>query len=226
MIDVLVDHHVDGIIIAPAENTEAQIKQLKKRNFPFVLLDRNFTDLKVNYVGVNNYDAAYKATCHLIDTGRKRIGMIGFRTTLPNLADRKRGILKALEDRNVTLPKNALAEVSVDATKEEVDKAIAGMVSVSKPIDALFFASNKLSTFGLKYLNTTSLTVPGDLALCSFDESDATDLFYAPLTHIRQPLREMGEAAVHRLMQVIAGEKKVTQMLLEAELVLGPSTAK
>ena len=225
LIDVLVDRHVDGIIIAPAEGTELQIKQLKKREFPFVLIDRYFDGLKVNYVGVDNYDAAYEATKHIIETGRKRIGMICFRTTLPNLDDRKRGFIKAMEDHKLSLAKGNIAEVSVDAKKEEVEQAIARMLSLSKPIDALFFASNKLSTFGLKYLNSISLKVPTDLALCSFDESDATDLFYAPLTHIRQPLREMGEVAVNCLMKIIGGEKKTTQVQLKAKLVIGPSTA-
>jgi len=224
LIDVLVDRHVDGIIIAAAENTEQQIKQLKKRNIPFVLIDRYFADLNANYVGVNNYEAAYQATKHMIETGRKRIGMIGFKTTLPNLEDRKKGFVQALEDHQIASLKNSVVEVSVDATKEEVEQAIDRLLSLPKPIDALFFASNKLSTFGLKYLNSLSVKVPNDLALCSFDESDATELFYAPLTHIRQPLREMGEMAVDRLMKVIAGEKKIAQVELEAELIVGPST--
>ena len=224
LIEVLVDRHVDGIIIAPAEQTEPQIKQLIKRNIPFVLIDRYFPDLKVNYVGINNYEAAYQATTHILQSGRKRIGMIGFKTSLPNLVDRKNGFIKALEDHKVPLVKNAMAEVSLEATKEEVEAAIAGMLSLSKPVDALFFASNKLSTFGLKYINSLPLKVPADLALCSFDESDATDLFYAPLTHISQPLREMGQEAVNRLMQIIGGDKKVAQVVLEAKLIIGPST--
>lgn len=224
LIDVLVDRHVDGIIIAAAENTEQQIKQLKKRNIPFVLIDRYFADLNANYVGVNNYEAAYQATKHIIETGRKRIGMIGFKTTLPNLEDRKKGFVQALEDHQMSSLKSSVVEVSVDATKEEVEQAIDRLLALPKPIDALFFASNKLSTFGLKYLNSLSVKVPNDLALCSFDESDATELFYAPLTHIRQPLREMGVLAVDRLMKVIAGEKKIAQVELEAKLIVGPST--
>jgi DNA-binding LacI/PurR family transcriptional regulator len=35
----------------------------------------------------------------------------------------------------------------------------------------------------------------------------------------------MGEQAVNRLMQIIAGEKKIAQVELKAELIIGPSTA-
>src|SRR5829696_1332820 len=121
LIDVLVDRHVDGMIIAPVENTEAQIKQLQKNAVPFVLIDRCFHDLKVNYVGVNNYEAAYKATIHLIEAGAKSIGMIGFKTNLPNLDDRKKGFKMALSDNKFAHPKGCIQEVSVDASKEEVE---------------------------------------------------------------------------------------------------------
>jgi LacI family transcriptional regulator len=117
LIDVLVDRHVDGIIIAPAEGTASQIRQLKKRNVPFVLIDRFFSDLNANYIGVNNYEAAYEATKHIIETGRKRIGMIGFRTTLPNLEDRRKGFIKALEDHQAPLLKTSIAEVSQQKKK-------------------------------------------------------------------------------------------------------------
>jgi LacI family transcriptional regulator len=91
-------------------------------------------------------------------------------------------------------------------------------------VDALFFASNKLSTFGLKYINRLPVKVPQELALCSFDESDATELFYAPLTHIRQPLQEMGQKAVQLLLQNMTSDAQITQLHLPADLILNQST--
>jgi LacI family transcriptional regulator len=226
LMDVLLDRQVDGLIIAPAENTEGQIKQLQKRSIPFVLIDRYFPKVKVNYVGINNYKAAYQATEHLIKAGCRRIGMIGFKTTLCNLDDRKQAFIKAQEDHKVTLLRKGIHEVSLEASKEEVEAAIESLLSLPKPADALFFASNKLSTFGLKYINTLSLTVPQDLAICSFDESDATELFYASLTHVRQPLQQLGQEAVRLLHQMINEDHKVQQLHLNAELVVGQSTTK
>jgi LacI family transcriptional regulator len=129
-----------------------------------------------------------------------------------------------LEDHNVPALKNGIEEVSVEATKDEVESAIRRLLSLPKPVDALFFASNKLSTFGLKYLNTLPLKVPGDLFLCSFDQSDATDLFYAPLTHIRQPIAQMGAEAVTMLVQLMSDNKKARELHLKAELVIRQST--
>ncbi|NTS42335.1 LacI family DNA-binding transcriptional regulator [Flavisolibacter sp. BT320] len=224
LLDVLLDRQVDGLILAPTENSENQIKELQKRNIPFVLIDRYFPSLDANYVGVKNYEAAYECGVHLAETGRRRIGIIGFKTTLLHLQDRRKGFLKALQDNGITVPRNRIHEVSLEATAAEMEKSIQHLVNGPEPVDALFFASNKLSTLALKYINQLPLRVPTDLAICSFDQSDATDLFYAPLTHIRQPLQEMGQQAVQLLLQAMDNKTGTTQLHLPAELVVGLST--
>ena len=224
LIEVLLDRQVDGLILAPTENSESQIRQLQERNIPFVLIDRYFPSLEANYVGVNNHEAAYQCGLHLVETGRKRIGFIGFRTNLLHLQDRKNGFLKALKDGGVAFEKNQYREVALDATKEEVEESIQQLLKGPTPVDALFFASNKLSTIGLKYINRLPVTVPSELALCSFDQSDATDLFYAPLTYVRQPLEEMGQTAVQLLLGAIEKTEQPVQLHLPALLVLGLSS--
>lgn len=224
LLDVLLDRQVDGVILAAAEKTEQQIRQLQERGIPFVLVDRYFPMLDVNYVGVKNFEAAYQCAVHLVESGRRRIGMVGFKTTLLHLQDRKKGFLKALKDHGVTVKKDQIREVALDASKEEVEEAIQQLLAGPNPVDALFFASNKLSTFGLIYLNTLPLQVPEDLAICSFDQSDATELFYSRLTYVRQPLQEMGRQAVELLLRAITDGHPAAQIHLDAELVIGQST--
>lgn len=222
LIDVLLDRRVDGLIVAPTENSEEQIQALRQRAVPLVLIDRYFPALDVSSVGVNNYEAAYQCAVHLLKTGRRRVGVIGFKTKLLHLQDRKKGFLKALKDNGIAVSKTCIQEVALDARKEQVESSIDKLLA--EHVDALFFASNKISTLGLKYINQLPLKVPQDLALCSFDESDATDLFYAPLTHIRQPLEEMGRQAVQILLQDMKKGSRPTQLHLQAELLIGKST--
>ncbi len=224
LIDILRDRQVDGLIIAPAENSEAQVRQLQESGFPLVLIDRYFPGLEVNYVGVNNYEAAYQCGVHLLATGRRRMGVLGFKTNLLHLQDRKKGFLQALGDAGLSVSEGHLCDVELDASREEVEAAIQQMLSGPAPIEALFFASNKLSTLGLKYINRLPIKVPEELALCSFDQSDATELFYAPLTHVRQPLPEMGRQAVQLLLQAINKNTALQQLHLPATLFAAEST--
>lgn len=224
LIDTLLDRQVDGIIIAPTEKTETQIRSLQEQSFPLVLIDRYFPKLAVNYVGVKNYEAAYQCAAHLIATGRHCIGFIGFKTSLHHLQDRKKGFLKALKNEGINVLAAQIKEVPLSAGKEEIEAVMQQLLFGSAPVDAVFFSSNKLSTIGLKYINNLPLRVPNDVAICSFDESDATDLFYASLTHVRQPLQAIGKQAVRLLLKNIGKEKQIEQVYLNAELIIGKST--
>ena len=105
-----------------------------------------------------------------------------------------------------------------------VEKAIDELLKGPQVIDALLFSSNILAVAGLKYINSLSIKVPGELAIISFDETEAFDLFYAPLTYIRQPLQEIGQMATRILLQNIGKDKELTQLNIEAKLITREST--
>ncbi|HUQ65262.1 MAG TPA: substrate-binding domain-containing protein, partial [Flavitalea sp.] len=65
-----------------------------------------------------------------------------------------------------------------------------------------------------------------DLAIVSFDETETLDLFYAPLTYIRQPLREMGAMATKILLESIASNKRITQVDMEPVLIIRKSSVR
>ena len=224
LINALVDRQVDGFIIAPAENTESNLTYLKDHDIPFVLIDRYFPGLKTNCVAIDNYKAAYIAVQHMIDGGNKRPGMVTFNTTLYNLNERKRGYLEALKDNNISFEKSWCKELFFDAAKTNIEEAVHDLLSLSEPVDSLLFASNILAIYGLKYINAIGVKIPGDLAIVTFDQTDASDLFYAPLTYLKQPIQEMGKMATKILLENIEKEKEAVQVNLEAPLVIRKST--
>jgi len=76
------------------------------------------------------------------------------------------------------------------------------------------------------YINSLSVKVPEDLAIVSFDESEIFDFFHAPLTYIKQPLQEMGEAATRILLNNISETQKTEQVIIPAQLVIRKSSLK
>jgi LacI family transcriptional regulator len=224
LINALVDRQVDGFIIAPAENTEPNLTYLKEHDIPFVLIDRYFPGLETNWVVIDNYKAAYTAVRHLISGGNKRPGMITYHSTLDNLNERKRGYLDALIENKIAFEEGWCKEIFSGDIKANVEKAVNDLRSLPQPVDSILFASNILATNGLKYIYSMGIKVPGDLAIVTFDESDSSDLFYAPLTYLRQPIQEMGEIATRILLENIEKEKKIEQVYMEAPLVIRNST--
>jgi LacI family transcriptional regulator len=226
LIDTLLNRQVDGLIISPPADSEAQMTELKNQDIPFVLLDRYFPSVKTNYVALNNHAAALMATEHLIDSGCRRIGMINYKTRLFHLQERKRGYLTALKKHEMAFRKTWLRQVDIANNKFEIEKAVREVLSLDEPVDGLIFASNIIAAHGLKFINTLPIKVPDDLAIVSFDETEALDLFYAPLTYIKQPLREMGAMATKILLENIGSNNRITQVDMEPELVIRASSMK
>ncbi|MEX6687267.1 substrate-binding domain-containing protein [Danxiaibacter flavus] len=222
LINIFLERQVDGIIICPVENTQAQVRYLHKINIPFVLLDRYFPEVKANHVSVNNFGAAYMAVDHLIKQGYRNIGMIAYKTSLVHLQERTRGYIEALRNNKQSFKKSRLKELKMGCTQQEVEKAIDQLLK--QPVDALFFTSNTLASCGIKYINKLHIQVPNDLGIVSFDETEAADLFYAPLTYIKQPIDEMGKQSLHILLDKISGKKKMITSNIDGELIVQRSS--
>lgn len=227
LLEFFANRQVDGFILAPSRDSKKQILFLQERGIPFVLIDRYFPEIETNYVAIDNYEASYKATERLVNTGNTRIGMIAYDTPLFHMKERIRGYEEALGNKSIERNKKWLKEIDVSNIQREVAPAIEDLLNGQQGIEALFFATNTLAIAGLKHLEQLNLKVPDDLRIVSFDEGEAFDFFYCPLTHVRQPLAEMGKKAVEILIEQITEPENTKQKIsLNAELVLRQSCRK
>jgi LacI family transcriptional regulator len=224
LINALFSRQVDGFIIAPSEGSKEQMLYLQEHKIPFVLIDRYFPDIDANYVVIDNYKAAYDAVTHLVKTGHQRIGLVAYKTNLFHMQERKRGYLDAMQDNNLLTDVSFQREARHNKVKEDIEKVIDELLSLELPIDALFFATNTLALNGLKYINKLKLQVPKDLAIICFDEGDAFDFYYCPLTYVKQPVEELGKEAVQLLLNQITNKSSgINGISLEAQLIVRKS---
>ncbi|MBK7478368.1 MAG: substrate-binding domain-containing protein [Bacteroidales bacterium] len=65
------------------------------------------------------------------------------------------------------------------------------------------------------------IKIPDDLAFIGFDGGDCFDLFYSPITFVKQPIEEMGKDAVRILIDSINNNSnKNTQIVHKPELII------
>lgn len=225
LLNVLINRQVDGFIIVSSENTQNQVHYLKERNIPFVLLDRHFPDIQTDFVATNNYKASYDAGVHLVKSGYQRIGMMVYRSGLFHMAERIRGYKQALADNGIEFEESWLKEVRFENIEKEVRTAIDEIMVPNQNVDALIFATYSLAINGLKYLNELRLKVPDDLAIVSYGQAEAFDLYYCPITYLRQPLELLGKTAVQYLIGKLKNpEEGMKQILMEAKLIARESS--
>jgi len=224
LIRTMMHRQVDGIIIAAVGHSEEQLHDLESRGLPFVLIDRYFPGENFSYVAIDNYRATYEAVQLLLSKGRTRIGLVSLETELFHLLERNRGYREALETHAIPIQPAFQHSVPLHRLRDEVEAGISRMLEAEEPIDALLFTTNLLALHGLRALKLRQIEIPRDIAVIAFDEADFYDLFPVSVTHISQPLEELGLAATDSIIREIARKGKPTQVLLPARLVLGASS--
>lgn len=224
LIDVFLNRQVDAFIIAPAQHTEDQIKKLKSK-VPVVLIDRYFPSIETDCVRIDNFQAAFNAVEHLIRNGRKKIAMLAYDIDLQHITERKNGYKAALKKYGIKFNPSWLMDATFENISKDVEREMKLLLHPRPKVDALFFATNTLAIAALKIINRLGIKVPDELAIVSFDESDAFDFFYSPLTYVSQSLSELGKGAVKLATERIGNrEKECSSIVVQPKLILGKSS--
>jgi LacI family transcriptional regulator len=227
LIKVLMNRQVDGFIIVASEHSEDQIKQLREKRIPFVLLDRHFPELNTDFVATDNFRASYDGCEHLIEMGYDKIGLIAYKLDMHHMQERIRGYKFALKENHIEAKEEWLAEVVFENIEEGVKIAIDRFLKMDNRPEALVFATYGLAINGLRYINELKLKVPDYFAIVSFGQAEIFELYYCPITYMLQPLEELGVKAVEVLINKIKDiEMPLTQVLMKAKLIKQESSRK
>ena len=221
-LNLMHDENVAGVIFSPTRQTAANFTALKV-TFPTVIVDRSIQDADVDVVLLDNVDAAYRLTTHLIENGYQRIGAICGETSSTG-RERYAGFEKALRARDLS--------PIADHVKYVQPKIEAGYAAALKILDttqppAALLATNSLLAAGaLQAIRERNLSIPGDIALVTFDETTWASLVQPPLTLIAQPTNEIGKTATELLLQRITDPHRPTrQVILKGQLLVRGSSA-
>jgi LacI family transcriptional regulator len=213
---------VDGFIIVPSENSSGQIQNLVRKNIPFVLIDRYFPEINTSHIVLDNYQATFDATSHLINEGYRRISMVAYKSSLIHMKERIRGYREAMESHNLD-EHIKVAEIRYSNSREDIESMFNKFVLEKKNNHAFLFATNALSIAGLYCIQKKCLKIPEDIAFIGFDGGESFDLFSPPLSFIQQPLEEMAKEAFGVLMSLINGSSKIIQVRLSPTLIIRKS---
>ena len=218
LINTFLNRQVDGLIIVPAEGGDSQIQNLLKKKIPLVLVDRYYPDINASHIVLDNYQATYDATIHHIQNGFSRIAMVAHKSQLIHMKERIRGYKNAMIDNNLS-EFICVDEIRFDYYDEDMEKVFVEFEKKNKGINALVFATNTLSIFGLYCIRNKCLKVPENIAFIGFDGGDVFDLFNPQLSYVRQPLDEMGKESFRVLVDLMNGSSKISQIKLSPTLI-------
>lgn len=206
LIKVFNERQVDGYIIAPPPGIEDEINGLMEDNIPVILFDRYLPSVNVSTVTIDNFSGAYQAVKHLEQNGFSNIAFITLDSEQTQMQARLQGYLKAIEEsRKEPIIERLPYNLSHDLT---ADKLIQEFIGHNEKIDAIVFATNYLAINGLKAIRNLGLAIPDDIGVVGFDDNTHFHLFTPSVTAIAQPVEEIAEEVVKRLLEALSDEKE------------------
>ncbi len=132
---------------------------------------------------------------HLVKKDFDEIIYVGYNTELPHLLDRQDGFDRRISKSDISA-KRIL--IGIHNITEEVHQKMQENLDLSKKT-AIYFSSNKLGIAGLRYLIDHSISVPEQVSLVAFDETEAYYLFPTEVSFVQQPLYDMAKESVKLL---------------------------
>lgn len=210
---------VDGLIVAPTENSEKIIMDIVKNRKPVVLIDRIVKEVPVDYVQIDNKDATYRLANLIIDQGFKKIAYMTVTHTLSNFQERYLGFKQALDEHNIPFDSSLFYEVDFFNFQKSVREGVYQFLRMG--IDAIYCASNRIGTQVLIALKERNTTLTEHFTVVSFDNPDEFKLAYCPVSCVEQPIPEISEKAVEILMKKINKESdELMQVIIPARIVI------
>jgi len=220
------DNQIAGIVLwhegGPAN--VSQIAGIHKNTCPVVAIDRRVPNLTLDYVGTDNFNGAYTAVRHLIDTGHRRIGHLTSLGMTDAGSDRLNGYHQALRDAGLEAnPRHIL--LALDGGRRIDEEALRATFSGPNPPTAMFLLSDYWAPVVYRELRALGLSIPEDVALVGYDDVEQPGLEGVELTSMAQDFEGIGKAAARIILERIQcpeGDPKT--IVFPAQLVVRKSS--
>jgi LacI family transcriptional regulator len=219
----LLQQFTDGVVVLLPYGL-GYAEALTQGKFPLISIDSPREHSELPSIAADSYGGARSAMKHLAELGHKRIAFVTGAEQLESAQERRR----AYED--------AVAVFGLERDQALVltgDYSLAGgraageqLLKMARRPTAVFVA-NDLSAFGLMaVLQEGGVKIPADMSVVGFDDLPGASQIHPGLTTVRQPMAELGRAAVSTLQAIAAGLRPATAHLtLPTELVVRGSTS-
>jgi GntR family transcriptional regulator, arabinose operon transcriptional repressor len=219
---------VSGVFFAPLEfeigadkANRRIVSALRESDIPVVLLDRRPSGTpergRPDLVGINNRQAGFLATEHLVKLGCKRIGFLGYHGSAPTIVARMAGYQEALTMYGLAAETNSA--VRVEPGHEQVE-----LLKDKPQIEAFVCVNDRVAGHLMHSFMAQHIRIPEDIRIVGIDDVAYASLLPVPLTTVRQPCRAIGEAALSTMLSRIEAPKiPARDVLLDGELVVRKS---
>ncbi len=200
------DTSIQALIVVPPLSDDPQlIDVLERTKITYVCVSPRLGGYAGASVGMNDIDAAREMTEYLLGLGHKRVGLI--KGPPDHMASDLRftGYRQALSASNTAVDVDIIA--AGDFTYVSGMQAAERLMQSSNPPTAIFASNDDMAAGAITTLHRLGLRVPEDVSVVGFDDTATASAIWPPLTTIRQPIREMANAAIQTLERMVGQDE-------------------
>ena len=224
----LLSHRVDGILISISKETNSfdHFVNLQEGGIPLVFFDRIAPGINADLVIIDDIDASYSATRHLIETGCKRIAHFAGPQGLVIGRDRLQGYLNALAEAGLPIDNRLIIEAD---TFEKARNTVMEMLDAGIVPDGIFAVNDMTAIGAMQTILKRGYKIPADISIVGFSDGFLSGITDPHLSSVDQHGYEMGTTAAEILFQRILSEETefIPEIkILKADLIVRGSSEK
>ena len=204
------------------ETNRAIVTALDQAHIPIILLDRAILPFpepsRYDLVGINNRRAGSLATQHLFNRGCRQLLFVADLSAASTVEDRIAGFRETLLGHGLPVQPH-----SIQCLPSIANGALKEMLELLRP-DGFVCVNDRTAGRLMHALLALGYHVPDDFKMVGIDDVEYAQLLPVPLTTVRQPCREIGQAAMAAMLDRIHHPEMLARdILLDCRLVVRAS---
>ncbi len=223
------NQNIDGLIVEPTKSTLPNpnldmYRDLSSAGIPVLFIHGCYKELNYSYIVEDDILAGYMATKHLIELGHSRIGAV-FKMDDIQGHYRFSGFQKAHLEAGLKYSDSRIIWFYTDEVEEKIKSGGGGRFSsFLEECTAVVCYNDQIALEVLDIIRENGLSVPEDLSLVSFDDSQLAVASEIKLSTVAHPKEALGEEAGRAIINMIERKKDYYKVKMKPELVVRGST--
>jgi len=224
----LINGRIDGLLACMSKDTKNydHFIDFTDRGIPIVFFDCICKAVESHKILIDDLDAGYRATKHLITQGCENIAYLGGPITLQINQNRYAGYIKALSESGLNTDDQWIVHCETGSYED-------GLVSSKEltrldSIDGLFAGTDMLALSAIKNFKAVGKRIPEDVAVIGFSNWSISSLYEPSISTVDQPGYEMGTKAAELLLKDIKSPyvMKPETHILQTNIIVRESSSK
>lgn len=194
------ERRVDGVLLTDPHIGDARAAMLDEEGLPYVYLGAQ-TGMDLPGVMVDDAAAMRRLVDHFAELGHRRLAHVPGDVHLLHTQRR----LDEFGRRCTELGIVACHVAATDYTEAAGRAATAALLALAEPPTGITYDNEVLTMGGLAAIASAGATVPGDVAIASFEDSPMCRVVQPPITALTRDPAQLGADATELLLEVVAG---------------------